>query len=118
MNYQVLIAEDEAVTRNAVHSSLTELLPTADFLLAENGKQAVELAEKNGGVQLAFLDIKMPVMDGIEAARNLRAAWPNCQILFLTAYSEFSYMKEALSIGAVDYLLKPFTQTALAAAAA
>ncbi len=116
MNYQVLIAEDEAVTRSAVHSSLTELLPTADFLLAENGKQALELAEKNGGVQLAFLDIKMPVMDGIEAARSLREAWPNCQILFLTAYSEFSYMKEALSIGAVDYLLKPFTQTALAAA--
>lgn len=116
MNYQVLIAEDEAVTRNAVHSSLTELLPTADFLLAENGKQAIELAERNGGVQLAFLDIKMPVMEGIEAARSLRAAWPNCQILFLTAYSEFSYMKEALNIGAVDYLLKPFTQTALAAA--
>ncbi len=116
MNYQVLIAEDEAVTRNAVHSSLTELLPTADFLLAENGKQAVELAKKNNGVQLAFLDIKMPVMDGIEAARSLRAEWSNCQILFLTAYSEFSYMKEALNIGAVDYLLKPFTQTALAAA--
>ena len=65
---------------------------------------------------MVFLDLIMPVMDGVQAAHRLRAQWENCQIIFLTAYSDFDFMREALDLGAVDYLLKPFSQTGLIAA--
>ena len=52
-------------------------------------------------------DISMPVMDGISMARKLRAERPKIQILFLSAYEDFSYAREALRLGIHNYLLKP-----------
>ncbi len=116
MSYHVLIAEDETLTRNAIAENLRAILPDARLVLAENGLRAVEQARELPRLDLVFLDLKMPVMDGIQAARELRAQWENCQIVFLTAYSDFDFMREALALGAVDYLLKPFSQTGLVAA--
>ena len=116
MRYRVLIAEDEAVTRRSILESLRAILPEEEFLLAENGAQAVALAEEAVELHMAFLDVKMPVLDGIQAARRIRARWSQCQIIFLTAYSDFEYMRQALDLEAVDYLLKPFSQTGLRAA--
>lgn len=116
MGYHILIAEDETVTRNAIAESLRAILPDARLVLAENGQRAVEQASGLPRLDMVFLDLVMPVMDGVQAARRLRAQWENCQIIFLTAYSDFDFMKEALDLGAVDYLLKPFSQTGLIAA--
>lgn len=113
MGYHILIAEDETVTRNAIAESLRAILPDARLVLAENGLRAVEQASDLPRLDMVFLDLIMPVMDGVQAARRLRAQWENCQIIFLTAYSDFDFMKEALDLGAVDYLLKPFSQTGL-----
>lgn len=116
MSYHVLIAEDETVTRGAIAENLRSILPGARLALAENGQQAVDLARTLPRLDLVFMDVKMPVMDGLQAARELRTMWENCQIVFLTAYSDFAFMREALDLGAADYLLKPFSQTGLIAA--
>ena len=116
MGYHILIAEDETVTRNAIAESLRTILPDARLILAENGQRAVEQASGLPRLDMVFLDLIMPVMDGVQAAHRLRAQWENCQIIFLTAYSDFDFMREALDLGAVDYLLKPFSQTGLIAA--
>ena len=116
MSYHILIAEDETVTRNAIAENLRAILPDARLVLAENGQRAVEQARDLPRLDMVFLDLVMPVLDGVQAARRLRAQWENCQIIFLTAYSDFAFMREALDLGAVDYLLKPFSQTGLIAA--
>ncbi len=116
MSYHVLIAEDETITRNAIADNLRAILPDARLVLAENGLRAVEQARDLPRLDIVFMDLVMPVLDGVQAARRLRAQWENCQIVFLTAYSDFTFMREALDLGAVDYLLKPFSQTGLIAA--
>jgi DNA-binding LytR/AlgR family response regulator len=71
--------------------------------MASNGIEAVELAARHQP-QIAFLDIRMPGMGGIEAARQL---YNRCHIVFATAYDQ--YAVDAFEHGAIDYLLKPVT---------
>ena len=74
---------------------------------AENGLDALELVhEKNP--ELMICDIRMPKMNGLEMLKKLREEKNPVQVIFLTAYSEFSYAREALKLYSFDYLLKPF----------
>ena len=74
---------------------------------AENGLDALELVhEKNP--DLMICDIRMPKMNGLEMLKKLREEKNPVQVIFLTAYSEFSYAREALKLYAFDYMLKPF----------
>ena len=57
---------------------------------------------------LIVTDIRMPKLDGIEMLRRLREEGNRAHVVFLTAYSDFSYAQSALKLGAADYLLKPF----------
>jgi DNA-binding LytR/AlgR family response regulator len=84
-----LIADDEA--------------PMRDQLRAANGNDAVALAQQHQP-DIVFLDIRMPGMSGIEAARHL---YSRCHIVFVTAYDQ--YALDAFEQGAMDYLLKPVT---------
>lgn len=113
MDYHVLIAEDEEITREAVYAGLSRLLPGAEFHAVKNGVEAVAYA-KEQEIQVAFLDIRMPEMNGITAAQKIRQLYEDCQIVFLTAYNDFEYVRSALKLDAVDYLLKPFDQATLA----
>ena len=73
---------------------------------AKNGKDAIAaIAECNPDV--VFTDIKMPVMDGVALSHYLHRHHPNISIVFLSGYDQFDYLKNALSVNAVDYLLKP-----------
>lgn len=116
MQYHILIATDENATYQAVKNSLENLLPNAIFIKAENGGQAIEAACMANMLHMAFLDVKLPQIDGMQASREIYAVHPVCQFIFLTAYSDFAYMKQTLDIGASNYLLKPFSQIALAIA--
>lgn len=113
MAYHVLIAEDEEVTREAVCAGVAALLPGALLHAVKNGVEAVSCAAAQK-IDMAFLDIKMPEMNGITAAQKIRAVQPDAQLVFLTAYSDFEYVRSALKLDAVDYLLKPFDQGTLA----
>ena len=77
----------------------------AEVLQAENGQQALELLREQP-VDLVITDIKMPVMDGIGLIRQLRAQPESPQIVVLSSYDEYTYVRAALKDGVLDYLLK------------
>src|SRR5258706_2501765 len=110
---RVLIAEDEALTRTILRARLEKLGHTV-VAEAENGAQAVEAAQASKP-DVIIMDIRMPEMDGIEAARQIVQESP-CAILFLTAFSEDSLVEQASDAGALAYLMKPFRKEDLAPA--
>jgi two-component system, response regulator PdtaR len=110
---RVLIAEDEALTRTILRARL-EKLGHQVVAEAENGVQAVEAARTHKPDAI-IMDIKMPEMDGIEAARQIVSEKP-CAILFLTAFSEDALVDQAGEAGALAYLMKPFRKEDLSPA--
>jgi two-component system response regulator LytT len=107
---KVMIAEDERLAREELSYLLQqeedlELLPSA-----VNGSELLELA-RAWEPQVVFLDVQMPEMDGIQAARMLKAAPHPPLIVFTTAYED--YAVEAFVLSAVDYLLKPYSHLRL-----
>jgi len=97
-----LIADDEEGMRQQLRSRLQEVWPALDIVAeAANGVEAVALAGQHQP-DIVFLDIRMPGMSGIEAARML---FNRCHLVFVTAYDQYAI--EAFEQGALDYLLKP-----------
>ncbi|HET7838249.1 MAG TPA: response regulator [Rectinemataceae bacterium] len=110
MPHRVLIADDEELERRALRRILSGPgLPELQILEAENGREAIELALE-AGLDAAFLDIRMPGIDGIEAARVLRERFPELPLVFLTAYDSFDYARTALRLRVEDFLLKPASE--------
>ncbi len=105
--YTLLIADDEQLERQALRFIIEHNCPEV-HIIAEtgDGKSAVAItvAEKP---DVVLMDIRMPELNGLEAARAIRAVLPDTTIIMLTAFDEFNYAKEALSLGAAEYLLKP-----------
>ncbi|WP_136603944.1 response regulator [Paenibacillus dokdonensis] len=82
---------------------------------AEDGEEALELLEEAAiPMQLALVDINMPMIDGLEFARRAKENHPGLHIIFLTGYSDFDYVKTALRLGAANYILKPIDMDELA----
>ena len=104
-----LIADDEAPMRDLLRARLTQAWPDLQIVAeAANGVEAVELGEQFRP-DIAFLDIRMPGLSGIEAARRL---YERSHIVFATAYDQ--YALDAFEQGALDYLLKPVSAERLA----
>lgn len=110
MPTRVLIAEDEAIIRLDLRETLEE---EGYEIVAETGRgdEAVELA-RSMGPDLAILDIKMPGMDGLEAARLITDE-RLCGVLVLTAFSQRDFIEQARDAGALAYLVKPFQKSDL-----
>lgn len=102
---RILIAEDEELTRTILRTRL-EVLGHQVVAEASDGVEAVSLAETHRP-EVAIMDIKMPNMDGIEAARQILSTHP-CALLFLTSFNEDELVEQAGETGAVAYLMKPF----------
>jgi DNA-binding LytR/AlgR family response regulator len=108
-----LIADDEAPMRDLLRARLEAAWPDLAIVAeAANGIEAVELGRRHAPA-IAFLDIRMPGLSGIEAARQLAG---HSHIVFCTAYDQ--YALDAFEQGAVDYLLKPVTAERLATTSA
>lgn len=110
MATRVVIAEDEAIIR----LDLKELLEEEGYdVVAETGRgdEAVELVRANKP-DLAILDIKMPGMDGLTAARHI-AGERQCAVLILTAFSQRDLVEQARDAGALAYIVKPFQKSDL-----
>jgi response regulator NasT len=107
---RVLIAEDEAIIRLDLRETLEE---EGYEIVAETGRgdEAVELA-RSMRPDLAILDIKMPGMDGLEAARLITDE-RLCGVLVLTAFSQRDFIEQARDAGALAYLVKPFQKSDL-----
>ena len=101
---RILIAEDETLIR----LDLAEMLREAGYEVvaeAKNGQEAIELALEHKP-DLAILDVKMPVLDGISAAEKIIDIAP---VLMLTAFSQRDLVERARDAGAMAYVVKPFT---------
>ncbi|HYP19138.1 MAG TPA: response regulator [Chloroflexia bacterium] len=106
----VVIADDDPIIR----MDLREMLGGMDYEVAgeaSDGKSAVELARKLKP-DLVIMDIKMPELDGIEAARMLTAE-EVAPVLMLTAYSDPDLVQRATQAGVINYLVKPFREAQL-----
>lgn len=111
--YQVMIADDEVIERMVLHKTLQKHLgDICEIHQAENGREALKIYEEKK-IQIAILDIEMPGINGIQTAEKIRETDPYCSIIFLTAFDEFNYAKKAITVRALDYLLKPYQEEEL-----
>ena len=110
---KALIADDERLMREQLRARLAEVWPELEIVAeARNGQEAVALTEQHHP-DVVFLDIRMPVLTGVDAARQIAQlpthdeadGWPGCEIVFITAYDQ--YAVQAFEQGVVDYVLKP-----------
>jgi two-component system, LytTR family, response regulator AlgR len=101
---KILIADDEAPARNRLRELLSDITQVEILAEAKNGKEAIDLAE-NFKPDVMLLDIRMPVMDGIEAAQHAQKLAHKPHIIFTTAFD--AYAIKAFDLNAIDYLLKP-----------
>jgi DNA-binding LytR/AlgR family response regulator len=108
MAYKAVIADDEKELRTYLRSMLSEVWPDLTICgEAKNGKEALQMVESLHP-DIAFLDIKMPGLSGMEVAKRIAGL---CRIVFVTAFDQ--YAVEAFESEAVDYLLKPVSKERL-----
>ena len=112
-----IIAEDEPILRAQLKHKLSKLWPELNIVADVGDGEAALEAIGEHLPQLAFLDIQMPEMTGVEVAKSL-AANPQlrCHVVFVTAFDQ--YAVEAFETGAIDYVLKPYSDERLKAAVA
>ena len=110
----LLIVDDELGLRQSL-----KLIFKNDYelLLAENGPTAIEMAHKQK-IDAAILDIRMENMSGIDVLQGLKAVDPHIEVIMLTAYETIDTIRQALRLGACDYLNKPFEMAAIKTAVA
>src|SRR3990167_4969420 len=115
MNYPAVIAEDEPILRAQLKAKLAKMWPDLKIVAdVGDGESALEAIDEFRP-QLAFLDIRMPEMTGVEVARSLAANRElRCHVVFVTAFDQ--YAVEAFEANAVDYVLKPYSDERLQAA--
>jgi len=103
-----LIADDEPLLRERLRSHLARLWPELEIVAdARNGREAVEMFDIHLP-DIVFLDVHMPGLNGIDAARSIAR---RAQLVFVTAYEQ--YAVQAFEQGAIDYLVKPFDEARL-----
>lgn len=104
---KIMIVDDEYYEREAfkllISNECKDCEVVADF---ENGEEALNFYKEND-VDLIFMDIKMPIMDGLEATRLIKEKNANQYVIILTAYADFEVAQQAVKIHANDFLLKP-----------
>ena len=101
----ILIVDDEKLERRGIRFLLKR---EGDFQILEaaNGKDALGILASNH-VDILFSDVKMPYMNGLELTKAAREDHPEMEIVIFSGYNDFSYAREALRYGVVDYVLKP-----------
>jgi len=108
---KIIVADDYYTNRLLVSEILKSL--GHDFIIAENGRQALEALENNNDIDLVLMDLEMPVMNGVEAMRYIRdnLVYPksNVPIVALTAHNPGSYIQEGQESGFNKLMGKPYS---------
>lgn len=101
----VIIADDQTILRDGLKTILETDMEIEVVGMASNGQEAFELCEK---VQpdIVLMDVRMPVMNGVEATKAIKEKYPKVHILILTTFDDEEYILEAMANGAAGYLLK------------
>lgn len=106
----ILIVDDEKLERNGIKFLLKREEEELEILEAENGKAALGILGTRP-VDILFSDIKMPYMNGLELTKKAREMYPGMEIVIFSGYNDFTYARDALRYGVVDYVLKPVDPT-------
>jgi DNA-binding NarL/FixJ family response regulator len=102
---KVIICDDQAIVRDGLEM-LLKLEPDIEVVgIAEEGATAVEMVAQ-GAPDLVLMDLKMPIMNGVEATRQIRTKHPEVKVLVLTTYDDDEWVLDAIQAGASGYLLK------------
>ncbi len=110
MKKTILIVEDEPIVRDSLKEWLTE--EGYDVVTIEDGEQAIELIKKQE-FAVVVLDLKLPGKDGIQVLKEMREQIPALKSIIITGYPSVETAVEATTMGAIDYLVKPFAPEAL-----
>jgi two-component system response regulator YesN len=111
---KILIADDERLVRFSLKSMLEEMgISSRSLSMARDGEEMLE-AVRRASPDVAFVDIKMPRRDGLDAIEEARAFSPGTRWVVLTSHSSFDFARRALQLGVVEYLLKPVSPGELA----
>ncbi|MBN2820368.1 MAG: response regulator [Bacteroidales bacterium] len=102
---KILIVEDDEINRLFLSTLLNGYCK--ELIQAENGKEAVEICKKDPNIDLVFMDIKMPVMDGFEATKGIRSFNKDIKIIAQTGYVLGGDREKILASGFNDYISKP-----------
>lgn len=105
LKMDVIVADDHNIFRTGIKSILSHIDFVSHISEAENGRQAVEIMHEKKH-QVIFMDICMPVMDGINATRCILRDFPETKIIALTMYEDHRHVREMIESGASGYLLK------------
>ncbi len=109
---KLLVVDDEKMIRSGIVKILSDNFPNHEFFDAANGKIALEIYKKEKP-DILLTDIKMPVMDGLELMKTIRAEDSKISIVVVTGFDDFSYARTALQCGASAYILKPIEKQEL-----
>jgi len=101
---KILIVDDDEVVRRSYRRSLESLSCSVES--ASNGEEALQTMERNP-VDVVLLDMRMPGQDGLAVLRTIKQKWPESEVVIITGYPTVDSAKEAVRLGAYDYLAKP-----------
>ncbi|MCR5303766.1 MAG: response regulator [Lachnospiraceae bacterium] len=108
--YKILIADDEGIVLDSMKLIVEKSFPgECEIRTAKTGRAVIETAEEFRP-DIAFMDIQMPGINGIDAMKEIRGSNENVILIVMSAYDRFNYAKEAISLGVMEYINKPFTR--------
>lgn len=104
---RILVVDDEVILLKHLANRIQDALPEADVLAFDNADEALAVLERKE-IDIAFLDIAIGAVNGVDLAKRIKEVYPGCDIVFCAEYSD--YAVQAFDLGASDYLLKPVTR--------
>ncbi|SEQ49435.1 DNA-binding response regulator, NarL/FixJ family, contains REC and HTH domains [Ignavigranum ruoffiae] len=102
---KLMIVDDEMLIRSGLAILLSGFSDIEVAAEAANGQEALDCLQKQA-VDVILMDVQMPVMDGIEATRQIKNLYPEIKIIILTTFQDMEYISQAMQLGASGYLLK------------
>lgn len=110
--YKILIAEDEQINYLYLETLFETIDTKYKVIHAKNGKEAVEITKKDK-IDLVLMDLKMPILDGYEATKQIKKLYPALSVIAQSAYSQDEHIEKAKKAGCDDFLAKPIKKESI-----